>query len=320
MSQTICILCPGQGAQVVGMGKDFFEVSDVARGVFEKANSILGFDLSAICFGGPEERLNQTDVSQPAIYVTSVAAYEATRSRGIIDDADVAVLAGLSLGEYTALHLGGAISFEDGLKLVAARGRYMQEAAVATPSGMVAILGADENAVAGLCEKAAQGEVLVAANFNAPGQIVVSGAMGSCKRVLQIAEAAGFKAVELKVAGAFHSPLMQPAADRMRGELEKVRIARPERMVYANVTAQPHAEPGEIKRLLVEQIVRPVKWEQTMQSLINQPMRFVELAPGRTLTGLAKKINRRAAIESLASADALKEEVGSAHPSNKEGK
>jgi [acyl-carrier-protein] S-malonyltransferase len=234
-----------------------------------------------------------------------VAAYEAARSRGIIDDADVGVLAGLSLGEYTALHLGGAISFEDGLKLVAARGRCMQEAAVAVPSSMVAVLGADENAIAGLCDQAAQGEVLVAANFNAPGQIVVSGAMGACKRIIEIAGAAGFKAVELKVAGAFHSPLMQPAAERMRNELEKVRFARPERTVYANVTAQPHGEPSEIRRLLVEQIVRPVKWEQTMQALINQPMRFIELAPGRTLTGLAKKINRRAPIESLATADAL---------------
>src|SRR6267142_4897437 len=188
MASKICILCPGQGAQVVGMGKDFFEISEAARAVFERANSILGFDLGAICFGGPEERLNQTDISLPSIYVTSVAAYEAARSRGIIDDAEVGVLAGLSLGEYTALHLGGAISFEVGLKLVAARGRYMQEAAVAAPSSMVAILGADESAVAGLCEKASQGEVLVAANFNAPGQIVVSGAMGACKRVLQIAE------------------------------------------------------------------------------------------------------------------------------------
>ncbi len=321
MSQKICILCPGQGAQVVGMGKDYFESSEVARGVFEKANGILGFDLAAVCFGGPEERLNQTDISQPAIYVTSVAAYEAARAREVIDDAEVAVLAGLSLGEYTALHLGGAISFEDGLKLVAARGRYMQEAAVATPSGMVAILGADEGAVNSLCEKAGQGEVLVAANFNAPGQIVVSGAMGACKRIIDIAGEAGFKAVELKVAGAFHSPLMASAAEKMRGELEKVRIKRPERMVYANVTAQPHGEPDAIKRLLVEQIVRPVRWEQTMASLLATPMRFVELAPGRTLTGLAKKINRRAPIESLASADALnKEMVGSAHPTSKESK
>src|SRR3989440_5275952 len=141
MSQKICILCPGQGAQVVGMGKDFFEVSDVARGVFAKANGILGFDLGSVCFGGPEDRLNQTDISQPAIYVTSVAAYEAARSRGIIDDAEVAVLAGVRFGGDTALHLGGAVLFEDGLRLVAARGKYMQEAAVAGASSMVAGFG-----------------------------------------------------------------------------------------------------------------------------------------------------------------------------------
>src|SRR3954471_7952914 len=227
MSQKICILCPGQGAQVVGMGRDFVEASDVARGVFDRANAILGFDLGAICFGGPEERLNQTDISQPAIYVTSVAAYEAARARGIIDDADVSVLAGLSLGEYTALHLGGAISFEDGLKLVAARGRYMQEAAVATPSSMVAIVGADEGAVTKLCEENAQTEVLVPANFNAPGQIVVSGSKGACERIAAAASAAGYKAVPLVVAGAFHSPIMQSGADKMKVELERVTFNPP---------------------------------------------------------------------------------------------
>jgi [acyl-carrier-protein] S-malonyltransferase len=181
----------------------------------------------------------------------------------------------------------------------------MQEAATATPSSMVAVLGADEAAINQLCEQARQGEVLVPANFNAPGQIVVSGAIGACTRIIEIAATAGFKAIELKVAGAFHSPLMQPAADRMRAELEKVRFSKPRRTVYANVTAQPHTDPASIRNLLVDQIVKPVKWEQTMQALINQPLRFIELAPGRTLTGLAKKINRRAPIESLATADAL---------------
>src|SRR2546421_10606583 len=175
MSQKTYILCPGQGAQVVGMGKDFYASSPIARDIFDRANQIIGFDLKEICFNGPEDRLNQTDVSQPAIYVSSVACHAAAIVADLFKPDDVTVYAGLSLGEYTALHLGGAFSFEDGLKLVAARGKYMQEAAVAVPSSMVAILGADENAVAGLCEKAAQGEVLVAANFNTPGQIVVSG-------------------------------------------------------------------------------------------------------------------------------------------------
>src|SRR3954453_19584039 len=166
MPQPLYILCPGQGAQAIGMGKDYLESSPVARDVFETANRVLGFDLAAVCFGGPGERLNQTDVSQPAIYATSVAAFRAARDAGVIDPAAVTAYAGLSLGEYTALHLAGVFSFEDGLRLVAARGRYMQEAAVATPSGMVAVLGADKAAVAKLCDEAANGEVLVAANYN----------------------------------------------------------------------------------------------------------------------------------------------------------
>ncbi|HEX2972229.1 MAG TPA: ACP S-malonyltransferase [Tepidisphaeraceae bacterium] len=208
MSIQTCILCPGQGAQVVGMGKDFFEAYPVAKETFESANRILGFDLASLCFGGPEEQLNQTNISQPAIYATSIAAYRAAVAAGVISPETDGVYAGLSLGEYTALHLGGVFSFEDGLKLVAARGRYMQDAAVATPSGMVAILGADESAVMKLCEQTAQGEVMVPANFNAPGQIVVSGAIGACGRIAAAAEAGGFKAIPLKVAGAFHSPLM----------------------------------------------------------------------------------------------------------------
>jgi [acyl-carrier-protein] S-malonyltransferase len=305
------ILCPGQGAQVVGMGKDYFESSRVARDVFERADKLLGFELSKLCFEGPEDRLNQTDVSQPAIYVTGVACFRAAEAAGVISAEEVSAYAGLSLGEYTALHLGGAFSFEDGLRLVAARGKHMQEAAVATPSGMVSIMGADEAAAHQLCERSAQGEVLVPANFNAPGQIVVSGAIAACERVTKAAEAAGFKAVPLRVAGAFHSPLMQRGADRMGAELARVEMRAPRTTVYANVTAQPHADVASMKRLLVDQIVKPVRWEQTMQQLAQQPdARFVELAPGRVLTGLLKKINRRLPVESLAGADALNIRTG----------
>ncbi len=306
MSTHNCILCPGQGAQVVGMGKDFFEASSLARAVFDTANRILGWDLAAICFGGPEDRLNQTDVSQPAIFATSVAAYRAAEEKAVVGPELDAVYAGLSLGEYTALHLAGVFSFEDGLRLVAARGRYMQEAAVATPSGMVAILGVDEPTANSLCSEAAQGQVLVAANFNSPGQIVVSGAASACERVAQLAENKGFKSIPLKVAGAFHSPLMQSAADRMGAELAKVVFSPPRKSVYANVTAAPHGDPDSIKALLVQQIIRPVRWEQSMQALVaDASLRFVELAPGRTLAGMLKKINRRLPVESLASADVL---------------
>ncbi|HZZ44113.1 MAG TPA: ACP S-malonyltransferase [Tepidisphaeraceae bacterium] len=300
MASNTYILCPGQGAQAVGMGKDFFEKSAVAKETFDAANKVLGFDLAELCFAGPEERLNQTDISQPAIYVTSVASFRAVKEAGGVDPAAVAAYAGLSLGEYTALHLAGVFSFEDGLRLVALRGKYMQEAAVASPSGMVAILGADEGAINQLCATAAEGEVLVPANFNAPGQIVVSGSKGACERVLKAAESGGFKAVALKVAGAFHSPLMQPGADKMKAELDKVAFATPKTRVYSNVTADVHGDSASIKELLVKQITQPVRWEQTMVKLVaDEGARFVELAPGRTLAGLAKKINRRLPIESV---------------------
>jgi [acyl-carrier-protein] S-malonyltransferase len=305
MSHKTYILCPGQGAQVVGMGKDFYESFDDARGVFDQANQILGFDIASLCFNGPDERLNKTDISQPAIYVTSIACYLTARARGMFEQADE-IFAGLSLGEYTALHLAGVFDFETGLKLVAARGRYMQDAATATPSSMVAMMGADEAAVMRLCEESAAGEVLVPANFNAPGQIVVSGTKGACERVVEKATAAGFKAIPLVVAGAFHSPLMQPAAEKMAAELDRVQFNPPRTTVYSNVTAEPHTDVASIKRLLIDQIVKPVRWEQTMQKIAGTAdARFVELAPGRVLTGLLKKINRRLPVETLSSADAV---------------
>lgn len=299
------ILCPGQGAQHVGMGKDFFDAFPESREVFSLANQVLGFDLAKICFEGPEERLTQTDISQPAIYVTSVACHAAAKSRKKLGDGPFE-FAGLSLGEYTALHLAGAISFEEGLKLVAARGRYMQEAAVAIPSTMVAVMGADESQVTALCEQQSQGEVLVPANFNAPGQIVVSGSKSACARFTEAASAAGFRAVALQVAGAFHSPIMQPGADRMAEELKKVKLVTPAFPVYSNVTAQRHTTSDSIRELLVQQIVKPVRWEQTMAQMANVPgNRFIELAPGKVLTGLLKKQNRRADVLNLSTAEAL---------------
>jgi [acyl-carrier-protein] S-malonyltransferase len=301
MSAPTYILCPGQGAQAIGMGKDLYASSPAARGILDRADQVLGFALTELCFNGPEDRLNQTDISQPALYASGVASYHAAKASGVIDEDAIAGFAGLSLGEYTALHLANVFSFEDGLKLVAARGRYMQEAATASPSGMVAILGADEAQVIALCDESAGGEVLVPANLNAPGQIVVSGSAAACERVLKAAETAGLKATALKVAGAFHSPMMQAAADRMAGELERVSFQSPSRPVYSNVTAQPHSDPSSIKRLLVDQIVSPVQWERTMKAILAiEGARFVELAPGRTLAGLAKRINRRTAVESVA--------------------
>lgn len=306
MSAPTYILCPGQGAQAVGMGRDLYASSREAQDIFDRADRVLGFSLTELCFNGPEDRLNQTDISQPAIYATSVASYHAAKAAGIIDQGAIAGFAGLSLGEYTALHLANVFGFEEGLKLVAARGRYMQEAAIASPSGMVAIIGADEAQVNQLCEQSAGGEVLVPANFNAPGQIVVSGSAAACERVLKASEAAGVRGTALKVAGAFHSPFMQPAADRMAGELERIGFQSPSHPVYSNVTAQPHGDPSSIKRLLVDQIVSPVQWERTMKTVLAiEGAKFIELAPGRTLAGLAKRINRRLPIESVATREAI---------------
>jgi [acyl-carrier-protein] S-malonyltransferase len=288
------------------MGKDFYEASPAAKETFDTANKVLGFDLTKLCFEGPKEQLDQTNAAQPALFTCGVASFRAAVAAGKINAAEVTAYAGLSLGEYTALHLAGVFSFEDGLKLVAARGKYMQDAAVATPSSMVAIMGADEAAINKLCEENAGGEVLVPANYNTPGQIVVSGSKGACERVQKAAEAAGLKAVPLQVAGAFHSPIMQSGADKMKAELEKVQFHPPKTPVYSNVTAKLH-EPATIKELLVKQIIAPVRWEQTMVPLAGQDgVKFIELAPNRHLAGMMKRINRRLPVDSLESADKIK--------------
>ena len=306
MPASTYILCPGQGAQSVGMGRDFYDGSPKARAVYDEAFGIVGEDLKTACFDGPEETLNQTDVAQPAIYVTGVACHAAAAAAGRINPEETAGFAGLSLGEYTALHLAGVFDFATGLKLVQARGRYMQEAAISVKSGMVSVMGADEEQVREICEQAGHGHILVPANFNCPGQIVVSGALPACERVVEVAVERGFRAVPLKVAGAFHSPLMQPAADRLAEDLEQVDFQSPQKPVWSNVTAEQHGDPASIKSLLVRQITEPVRWSQTMQALVAKPdAKFVELAPGRVLAGLLKKTDRRADLLNLATFDAL---------------
>lgn len=283
------------------MGNDLYESFQSAQETFDAANRVLGFDLASLCFTGPQDRLDQTDISQPAIYVISVASFRAAKEAGAVDEAQVTAYAGLSLGEYTALHLAGVFGFEEGLRLVAARGRYMQEAAVATPSGMIALVGAEKAAAQKICDEAAQGEVLVCANFNAPGQIVISGSKSACDRAEPLIAAAGFRGVRLAVAGAFHSPLMQSGADKMKAELDRVVFCPAEKPVYSNVTASPHGGGDSIKKLLVDQIVSPVLWEETMVKLIGNAAdrRFIELAPARALAGMAKKINRRLPVANV---------------------
>lgn len=297
MSMQHIILCPGQGAQTVGMGKAWRDASPAARAVFEEADRTLGTSLGAplsdICFSGPADRVNQTDVSQPAIYTVSIACWRGLKEKhGAMP---MLATAGLSLGEYTALHLAGVFDFATGLRLVAERGRLMQEAAVASKGGMVALIGADETQAQAVCDKASGGQPLVCANFNAPGQIVLSGAAGACERAVAVAAEMGLKATPLTVAGAFHSPLMQPAADRMAAVLAKVAFSKPQTEVWSNVTAAPH-DPGNLELLkarLVEQIISPVKWSQSCAALaFSDQIEYHELAPGTVLRGLMRRIDR----------------------------
>lgn len=308
MSDKRVILCPGQGAQSVGMGKAWFDRSPAAAQTFGAAEEILGdrlgARLSTLCFNGPEDALNRTDVAQPAIFVVSVACDQAMF--GDVDASGLAGVAGLSLGEYTALHLAGAISFAKALEIVALRGRLMQEAAEASNGGMVALVGADEARAEAVVERAREGDVLVAANFNAPGQIVLSGASSACDRAVHVAEELGLRASRLAVAGAFHSALMAPAAERLAQALAHVEIDRPACPVVSNVTGVPHGTGpdagrpiGEaIRARLVEQLTAPVRWSQSCAWLVeNIPGEYHELAPGKVLSGLMRRISRQTKVE-----------------------
>jgi len=300
--EQLIILCPGQGAQAVGMGNAWHDQSDAARKVFAEANDVLGLDLAKLCFEGPADDLNKTDVAQAAIYTVSVACHRALIENDKIKSRPDAV-AGLSLGEFTALHLAGCFGFADGLKLVRLRGQAMQDAADANPGTMVALTGdVTEEAVVALCDQARGDGVLVPANFNNPMQVVVSGSADACERVAAGADDAGFKAIPLTVAGAFHSPLMQPAADRLRKALDATEFKAPQATVIANVTAKPHGDdPATIKQLLVDQLTSPVRWTQSMQHATAEiPGRYVELAPGKVLSGLMRRIDRGTKVENHA--------------------
>lgn len=287
------ILCPGQGAQCVGMGMAWADASPAAARTFDEADEILGLPLRTICREGPAETLNRTDVAQPALFVCATACYRGLVERG--GEPAVASAAGLSLGEYTALHLAGVLGFADGLRLVARRGRLMQDAAEASAGGMVALIGADTRQAEQVCQAAAEGEVLVCANFNAPGQIVLSGHLGACERAVAAAAAIGVRAAPLAVAGAFHSPLMQPAADGMAEALAAVDLGAGRWPVWSNVTARPH-DPGDkelLRQRLVEQIVRPVRWSESCQGIAaDGTMQCLEMAPGSVLRGLMRRIDR----------------------------
>jgi [acyl-carrier-protein] S-malonyltransferase len=299
------VLFTGQGAQSIGMGKDVAAACPAAAAVYEQANRVVGYDLAAICFEGPAERLEQTDIQQPAIFTTSVAIWRALNDGKDLGEPAVA-MAGLSLGEYTALHAAGSLSFEDALRLVKRRGELMQAAAKARAGGMVTALGVDAAKVEEICREASSAGAVGPANFNCPGQIVISGEKGGCEKAAQLIEAAGGRAIPLKVAGAFHSALMQPAADGLSEMLRATPFAEAKSPVVANVNCQYHGSADTIRQWLADQLTNPVRWQASMERLIKEGVeRFVEIGPGRVLSGLMKKIDRRANIVNVSTAEAL---------------
>ncbi len=298
----VALLFPGQGSQTVGMGRDVYGASPAARRLFDEADRVLGFGLSRLCFDGPEEVLTRTENAQPAIFVTSLAYLAAAGETGIVRIPDgVRFMAGHSLGEYTALVAAGALDFDAGLRLVRERGRLMQAASGAIPSGMAAVLGLDEEAVAGICAEAG----VEIANYNGPGQIIISGPKAALERAAEIARQRGARRViPLNVSGAFHSRVMAPAAEGLRPLVDAAGF-RPARVpVVANVTARPIITPEEIRAELREQILCPVRWHQSMEYIIGQGVRrFIEVGPGKVLTGLLRRIDpgvEAVAIDSLA--------------------
>jgi len=306
----VAFLFPGQGAQAVGMGRDLYEAFPAAREVFDRAEAVSSLPLKRLCFEGPEEQLARTDVSQPAIFTVSAATMAALREvlpQPKLQELNPAFMAGLSLGEYSALHAAGAMDLETAVRLVTRRGEAMQEAATASPSGMVSVLGLDEGQAWELCRHAAQGQPLTCANFNCPGQIVLSGAADACKRVVELAERFGARAaVPLKVAGAFHSELMQPAAEKLSAALAEASFAEPAVAVVANVDAEPYVSARDIPQKLMAQLTSPVRWQQSMELLLNRGVdRFFEIGPGRVLAGLMKRIDRKVNVTCLNSREAL---------------
>lgn len=293
-------LFPGQGAQHVGMAGDLAARLPAAKALFDEAAEVLGYDLLGVCVNGPAERLNATDVSQPAIFVASLAALEQLKATDPTALDGVTDAAGLSLGEYTALVFAGALSFADGLKVVRARGRAMQAAAEATPSGMVSVLGLDAAEVEALVAEARSAGTLEVANLLCPGNTVVSGAAAAIDEVCRLSEAKGLRAVRLAVAGAFHTDLMRPADEKLADALAGVELTAPRIPVWSNVDARPHADPSEIRQLLVRQVLSPVRWEETIRGLLAAGVEtFYEVGPGRVLAGLLKRVHRKADVRNV---------------------
>jgi [acyl-carrier-protein] S-malonyltransferase len=291
----LAFLFSGQGAQYVGMAQQLCDTLPAAKKLFDEAGSILGYDLLEVCTRGPKERLDSTAVSQPAIYVASLAALESLRVQQPEVEAACVATAGLSLGEYTALAFAGAFSFADGLRLVKARGEAMQAASDATPSSMVSVLGMELPKVEELCARARHLGTMQVANHLCPGNIVVSGTKAACDEVEKLApEFGAMKTIRLAVAGAFHTDIMKPADQTLAAALDRATLQAAKIPVWSNVDAQPHSDPAEIRALLVRQVLQPVQWEATMRGLLASGVaKFFEIGPQRVLAGLLKRVERK---------------------------
>ena len=292
------------------MGQGLCEAFAPAREIFDRAEALSGLNIRKLCFEGPQEALDRTDNAQPCIFTVSAATLAVMDSILTPDrkrDIAPTCMAGLSLGEYTALYAAGAIDFETALKLVTRRGQAMQAAAQQQPSSMICVLGVDEDQAIELCSAAADGQVLTCANFNCPGQVVLSGGVEACRRAADLAEQFGASGtIPLNVAGAFHSEFMAPAAESLSEALRDVSFAPPKVPVVSNVDAKPHAEAGLIAEKLLAQLVSPVRWQQSMEALLADGIeRFFEIGPGRVLAGLMRRIHRRTDFTSLNSQTAV---------------
>ena len=293
---SVGILFPGQGAQSVGMGRWLCENHATAKQYFDRASDVLGYDLSSLCFDGPADKLNETEFSQPALFVVGMAAAETLRENQPERISAVSAAAGLSLGEYTAVCFAGGLSFEDGVRLVQRRGQAMQAAANAAQSGMASVIGLDLETIQSVCDESKQdGEVLQPANLLCPGNIAVSGHSTALEQLLPAAEAAGaMKVVPLSVAGAFHTVLMEPAVESLVEALDEMPICDTQIPVYSNVDAKPHQSASEIKQLLSRQVVGSVLWEASIRQMMSDGIeKFEEIGTGRILRGTLKRIHRK---------------------------
>jgi [acyl-carrier-protein] S-malonyltransferase len=286
---------PGQGSQYVGMGKDLWERNGAAREFFERADRLLKYNLSEVCFEGPEEKLRQTKNTQPAIFLHSLAL------SNLLKDERAFAAAGHSLGEYTALVYAGALTFEDGLQLVRLRAELMQKACDERPGTMAAIIGLDSKVIGEVCQIAGEDGIVQAANYNSPGQVVISGSVSGVRKAMEVAKERDARMVkELVVSGAFHSPLMESAAEQLKDAIERTPVREARMPVYANVTGAPIRKPDDIRAALAQQLTSAVQWEESIRNMIADGVsKFIEVGPGKVLQGLIKRIGSEVEVKGI---------------------